>query len=845
MAQKIKIRRGGIGNLTGTIAVSQGELLVATGSIASTDIGNVLFISNADGNNTFVPVSTLYSGTATTFAARLDGLPFYDSVNYKLLKLLSTGNTTLNLANNLAGNAITGSLTISSLLRVESNISASGNITGSNLYLSGDANIIGNLVLGGNITVGDSTSDSVAFGAEISSSIIPDVNNAFDLGTGAKAWKDLHVSGTAYIQTLTNANSTITGNLTVTGSTVLNGAVTVGDASADTITVNGTTTFVGAGVTTTFAGDVAVNGGDITTTAATFNLINATATTVNIAGAGTAIALGATSGTITIKNPTLVGTETTQNLYNTTATTVNFAGAGTAVTIGANSGTLTIGNPTVLGTQTTQALYNTVATTVNFAGAGTAVNIGANSGTLTLGNPTLIGTQTTQNLYNTVATTINFGGGATTAVNIGHASGQVNIAGDIKISGNDIKASDDVTNITLTSNTLTTFAGDIKVSGNDIQASTGAVAITLSGTDVAIAGDLTVTGNHIKSSTGATVITLSTNDATFADNVAISGTTDSTSHSTGALQVAGGVGIGKNLYVSGSTWIAGNLTLLGAATSLVISSSIIELDDNIIRLNAFPPFQRYAGIEVIDSSSSATSASLLWDSTQDYWLILSASGAGSKVIGTTGASQGSETSLTVNTIPKSTYSNTVGDSLLTDNATTLAYNTDKFIVVAASGNTNIGGTLIVTGSTTLESLLNANGGIAVDTNAFTVANTSGNTNVGGTFGVTGISTLAALLNANGGIAVDTNKFTVADSTGNTVIDGTLNVAGATTLSSTVGITGALTLTAATATTFLHSNGSKVVTSTAVTDTSGSADVYFVYSAASGFFATSVVDGGTY
>ena len=842
MAQKIKIRRGGIGNLSGTIAVAQGELLVATGSIASTDLGNVVFISNADGNNTYTPISTLYSGTATTFAAKLDGLPFYDSVNYKLLKLLSTGNTTLNLANNLAGNAITGSLTISSLLRVESNISASGNITGSSLYLSGNANIIGNLVLGGNITVGDSTSDSVAFGAEISSSVIPDVNNAFDLGSGSKAWKDLHVSGTAYIQSLTNVNTTLTGNLTVSGSTFL------GDTTADkvnitgSLNVSGSTNFNNGNVLV--AEDLAVNGGDITTTAATFNLINANATTANIAGAATTIALGANSGTLTIGNPTVVGTQTTQNLYNATATTINFGGGASAINIGASSGTITIASSTLVGTQTTQNLFNTAATTLNFAGVATTISMGANSGTLTIGNTTVVGTQATQNLYNATATTINFGGGATTAVNIGHASGQVNIAGDIKIGGNDIKASDDNTNITLTSNTLTTFAGDIKVSGNDIQASTGAVAITLSGTDVAIAGDLTVTGNDIKSST-ATVITLSDNDATFADNVAISGTTDSTSHSTGALQVAGGVGIGKNLYVSGSTFIAGNLTLLGAATSLVISSSIIELDDNIIRLNAFSPFQRYAGIEVIDSSSSATSGSLLWDSTGDYWLILSASASGSKLIGTTLAPQGSETSLTVNTIPKSTYSNTVGDSLLTDNATTLAYNTDKFIVVAASGNTNIGGTLIVTGSTTLEALLNANGGIAVDTNAFTVANTSGNTNVGGTFGVTGISTLAALLNANGGIAVDTNKFTVADSTGNTVIDGTLNVGGATTFSSTVGITGSLTLSAATATTFLHSNGSKVVTSTALTDTSGSADVYFVYSAASGFFATSVVDGGTY
>jgi uncharacterized Zn ribbon protein len=71
----------------------------------------------------------------------------------------------------------------------------------------------------------------------------------------------------------------------------------------------------------------------------------------------------------------------------------------------------------------------------------------------------------------------------------------VEVIGDLKVTGNDIKASDGNTNITLTSNTLTTFAGDIKVGGNDIQASDGTVAITLAGNDVTVADDLTVSGN--------------------------------------------------------------------------------------------------------------------------------------------------------------------------------------------------------------------------------------------------------------------------------------------------------------------------------------------------------------
>ena len=70
------------------------------------------------------------------------------------------------------------------------------------------------------------------------------------------------------------------------------------------------------------------------------------------------------------------------------------------------------------------------------------------------------------------------------------------VAGDLKVTGNDIQASDGNNNITMTSNTLTAFAGDIQVGGNDIKASDGTTAITVT-TDggASVAQNLTVTGN--------------------------------------------------------------------------------------------------------------------------------------------------------------------------------------------------------------------------------------------------------------------------------------------------------------------------------------------------------------
>jgi hypothetical protein len=118
-----------------------------------------------------------------------------------------------------------------------------------------------------------------------------------------------------------------------------------------------------------FTGDVEFNGGDIITTATTFNLINTNATTVNLAGAGTAIILGASgSGTTTLRN-----------------TTVAMAGAATVGTTLAVTGNTTLtGNLAVNGGNltTSASTFNLLAspTTVNIAAAGTAVNIGASTG---------------------------------------------------------------------------------------------------------------------------------------------------------------------------------------------------------------------------------------------------------------------------------------------------------------------------------------------------------------------------------------------------------------------------------------------------------------------------------
>jgi hypothetical protein len=121
--------------------------------------------------------------------------------------------------------------------------------------------------------------------------------------------------------------------------------------------------------------------------------------------------------------------------------------------------------------------------------------------------------------------------------------------------------------------------------------------------------------------------------------------------------------------------------------------------------------------------------------------------------------------------------------------------------ISASGNATVGGTLQVTGATTLAVVnattgnfsagIQSQGDIIVASNKATISASTGNTSLAGTLNVSGQSTLTAVsattgsfsgaLSAGGDFKVNTNKFTVDHTTGNTTIANTLDVAGNTTL----------------------------------------------------------------
>ena len=137
----------------------------------------------------------------------------------------------------------------------------------------------------------------------------------------------LTATSSSYANNATSASYALTASFALNANSDLAIAGTTGTGTVDlqtqTLTVAGTTNeittnasgqtiTIGLPTNVTIAGDLAVNGGDLTTTALTASLFNSTATQVNIGGSALQMRIGNGAGTITIPgNLTVQGTTTT------------------------------------------------------------------------------------------------------------------------------------------------------------------------------------------------------------------------------------------------------------------------------------------------------------------------------------------------------------------------------------------------------------------------------------------------------------------------------------------------------------------------------------------------------
>jgi hypothetical protein len=467
-----------------TIDAATGDLNTSGNIIISGSLG----VSQISKNDSSVSIND--TGSSSTVTINIDGTTEHtvdaDGVN------LASGDRYA-----IAGNSVLNATTLGTSV-VNSSLTTIGNLT--SLSVASDATVYGNLTVhglstlnGGTLTLGDSDTDNVVFGADINSSIIPNTDATYHLGSSSKKWANVYatlgnigtlevignvtaanvnatnltgtlltasqpnitsvgnltsLSASGIIETTGNVNAsyvsgtlltasqpniTSVGNLTslsasgiieTTGTIYANSTATSTNTSTGALVIAGGTGIAGnlnvAG-DTTLTGDLAVNGGDLTSTATTFNLLNNTTLNINAFGAATDINIGVNNAAARfgIKTPNiwfdnLANLETYSSsikVFNASVTTtVNAFGAATTMILGATTGTANIrnattnilGNAAILGTAVSTSTSTGALIVDGGAGVSGNLNIG---GRVTVGSGSAAGIVTSKGSYDLTLTT--------------------------------------------------------------------------------------------------------------------------------------------------------------------------------------------------------------------------------------------------------------------------------------------------------------------------------------------------------------------------------------------------------------------------------------------------------
>ena len=124
---------------------------------------------------------------------------------------LSSGSLTNAVNGTFSGTVQAEQLTTTDDLTVGDDASIGGE-----LAVTGNTTLTGNLVANGNTTLGNATSDTITFTGYVNSSVRPNANNFYTLGTSSLKWSNVHA--TAFTGDLTgNATGNLTGDVLSTG----------------------------------------------------------------------------------------------------------------------------------------------------------------------------------------------------------------------------------------------------------------------------------------------------------------------------------------------------------------------------------------------------------------------------------------------------------------------------------------------------------------------------------------------------------------------------------------------------------------------------------------------------
>ena len=382
----------GATTLSSTLAVTGATTLSSTLAVTGTSTltGNVTTTNNLSvGGNLTVTGNATISGNLTFGDADTDtitiGADVASNITPDVDDTYDLGTSTKEWRNLY----IDGTANIDSLVADTADINAGtidntaigGTTASSGAFTTLTAS--GATTLNGNVTLGDAATDNVVFNADVNSSIIPNTDDTYDLGSVSQEWRNLYIDGTANIDSLVADTADINGGtidgVTIGGTTA--GAVTFTDLSDGTITIAGfvdedtmvsdSATLVPTQQSVKAYVDSQVTAQDLDFQGDTGGAlsIDLDSETLTIAG-GTGIDTSGATNTLTVSIDSTVATLTgTQTLTNKTLTTPVI---GSIV----NTGTLTLptSTDTLVGRATTDTLTNKTLTSpvINTSVSGTA-----------------------------------------------------------------------------------------------------------------------------------------------------------------------------------------------------------------------------------------------------------------------------------------------------------------------------------------------------------------------------------------------------------------------------------------------------------------------------------------
>ncbi|MDP7620516.1 MAG: hypothetical protein QGH27_00975, partial [SAR324 cluster bacterium] len=160
-----------------------------------------------DGDGTLIPISV-----STSVVSIIDGAYDFDIASHdgsNGLKLGGTLVTSSAVELNYLDVSSIGTAQASKALVLDANSDLTGirHLTGTGTATFAQFTATGDVSMAGDIAIGDSASDSVTFTADVNSNIIPNTNDAYDLGSSSQAWRDIYLTESIVLKGGTGENT--------------------------------------------------------------------------------------------------------------------------------------------------------------------------------------------------------------------------------------------------------------------------------------------------------------------------------------------------------------------------------------------------------------------------------------------------------------------------------------------------------------------------------------------------------------------------------------------------------------------------------------------------------------